>query len=244
VNPNLAPALLREHARDSGDREALLRPGNKVAAFRQRAKYGVGLSAGRFRVSESRAQLARSTEAIGRGNFLRTLVRHNVRSMARPSDATRAARTLRPIRICEMAGVSRQTRQKWVDRQLLAQRSECGELELIELVVLRALYASIRKSHVPIAWGHVQPRLRDAIPAESVTVVWDMQTRVAVLASEESDVFALVAHGRPVQVLDLGTEIALARQAFRNEVDTQRATRRTSSRTAAPRSSSHGGKDH
>jgi hypothetical protein len=135
------------------------------------------------------------------------------------------ARGLRPARICEFAGVIRQTRDKWVDRGLLSARVDCGELDVVELVALKTLYASVRKSHVPIAWTQVQPKLRETIPATGFVLVWDVQARRASFAHDATQVFQLVTHGRPVQVVDLATPIDLARKAFRNEVDAGRSDR-------------------
>jgi hypothetical protein len=110
-------------------------------------------------------------------------------------------------------------------------------------VVLKLLLETLRKKDAKLAWTSVRPQLRDLMPGPQLTFVWDPQRRAAELALEPEAIVPLVRHGRPVQVLDLGSEVERARDAFRREVEAvaiqeaarqaQRAPRRT-----IPRSSS------
>jgi hypothetical protein len=129
-----------------------------------------------------------------------------------------APRSIRPSRVCEICGVLRQTRQKWIDRGLLQERSACGEIDLMETVVLRILFATIRKSHVRIAWQQIQHRLRETIPNQGLTIIWDVERREATLVTADASVIGAVRHGRPVQVIPLDEPIAAAREAFRKEI--------------------------
>lgn len=57
------------------------------------------------------------------------------------------------------------------------------------------------------------------MPGPQLTLVWDPRRRAARLALGEAEVVELVRHGRPVQVLDLGSAVEDAREAFRREID-------------------------
>jgi hypothetical protein len=135
--------------------------------------------------------------------------------MVHRPDVTRA---ISRSRLCEIGGVNRQTRDKWVARGLLPDNAPCGELDLIALVVLNALYGTIKKGHVPIAWRQIESDLRQSVPAGGLKLVWDIQARKAALASDDASVVELVRHGGPVHVIDLAERIDAVRTAFRNEL--------------------------
>jgi hypothetical protein len=136
-------------------------------------------------------------------------------SMARRADDERS---ITRSRVCEIGGVNRQTRDKWAARGLLLNRDRCGELDLVELVVLSTINRTIRKGHVPIAWNQVRAKLREGLPTSGLTLVWDVQARKAEFARDERAIVDLVRHGRPVHVIDLAAPIDAARRAFRNEL--------------------------
>lgn len=141
---------------------------------------------------------------------------------------------LRGSRLCEISGVLRQTRDKWAARGLLRAADDYDEFDLVELVVLNLLFSSLKKSHVPIAWRQVQPKLRDLLPSPVLTLVWDPQNRKAEFAFEAETIVALVNHGRPVHVIDLGPPVFRAREAFRRDTDARRA-QPTADQLLAPR---------
>jgi hypothetical protein len=118
-----------------------------------------------------------------------------------------------------MCGVIRQTRDKWADEGLLRRRDEYDQYDLIELVILSLLLQTLRKRDAKLAWRSVRPQLRDVIAGPHLMLVWDVQQRSAGLALTPEDVVALVSHGRPVQVLDVGRLVEEAREAFRREAD-------------------------
>jgi hypothetical protein len=122
-------------------------------------------------------------------------------------------------RICEISGVNRQTRDKWVRDGLLRKSESYDQLDLIELVVLNLLLATLRKKEAKLAWIRIRPQLRDVMPSSSLTLVWDGQRRNAELALANDDIVACVRHGRPVHVIDVGTPIEQAREAFRREME-------------------------
>ena len=121
--------------------------------------------------------------------------------------------------MCEIGGVNRQTRDKWADEGLLGKRDDYDQLDLLELVVLKLLLGTLRKKDAKIAWSTIRPKLRELMPGQSLTLVWDAQRRTAELALAHEEIAPLVLHGRPVQVVNLGTAIHEARSAFRRELD-------------------------
>jgi hypothetical protein len=133
----------------------------------------------------------------------------------RPDDAPR----LRGSRLCEITGVIRQTRDKWAQRGLLRSADDYDQFDLVELAVLKLLFDSLKKSHVTIAWARVRPNLREVMPGPQLTLVWDPQRRSAELSFDADEIVALARHGRPVHVLDLGSAVEWAREAFRREVE-------------------------
>lgn len=124
-------------------------------------------------------------------------------------------------RLCEISGVLRQTRDKWAGRGLVRAADHYDELDIVELVVLKSLFDSLKKSHVRIAWSQVRAELRGLVPGPTLSLVWDPQHRVAKLAFDDATIVTLVRHGRPVHVLDLGPSVKRARDAFRREVSAE-----------------------
>jgi hypothetical protein len=115
--------------------------------------------------------------------------------------------------------VIRQSRDRWVERGLLRRSDDYDEFDLLELVVLKLLFDTLRKSHVELAWSRVRPSLREVIPGSHLTLVWDIQHRSAELSLDDATLSRLVRHGRLVQALDIGKAIDEARRAFRREIE-------------------------
>lgn len=121
-------------------------------------------------------------------------------------------------RLCEISGVNRQTRDKWARDGLLRKGDEYDEFDLVEVVVLHLLLDKLRKKDAKVAWARVRPQLRGLLPGPKLTLVWDGQCRTADLVIDDDAIVSLVRHGRPVQVVDLGTEVRRARDAFRRDI--------------------------
>jgi hypothetical protein len=136
-------------------------------------------------------------------------------------------RTLSGARLSEVVGVLRQTRDAWAARGLLRRRDRYELFDLVELAVLSELSKFLRKHDVPVAWAQVRPALKTVVATPSLALVWDSQERRATLTFEDNEIMALVRHGRPIQVIDLGARIASARGAF------DRETRRDGASTVA-----------
>lgn len=139
-------------------------------------------------------------------------------------------------RLCEISGVNRQTRDKWARDGLLRKGDDYDQLDLVELVILKLLLETLRKKEAKLAWAGIRPHLRNLMPGPQLTLVWDPQRRAAKLALTDEEIVPLVRHGRPVQVLDLGTAVDDARAAFRREVEAlavQAEARRRAQQSAA-----------
>ena len=121
--------------------------------------------------------------------------------------------------MCEISGVNRQTRDKWARDGLLRKADSYDQLDLIEVVVLKLLLATLRKKEAKLAWLQVGPKLRELMPGPQLTLVWDGQRRAAELGLTADEIVPLVRHGRPVQVIDIGTPIEHAREAYRRELE-------------------------
>jgi hypothetical protein len=134
---------------------------------------------------------------------------------ARPDDPLR----LSGSRLCEITGVNRQTRDTWTDAGLLRKGNDYDQFDLVELVVLKLLLDTLPKKHAKFAWTRVRSQLKELMPGPQLTLVWDPQRRSAELAFDAEAIIPLVRHGRPVQVLDLGSAVELAREAFRREAE-------------------------
>jgi hypothetical protein len=151
---------------------------------------------------------------------------------AQPDDAAR----LNGSRLCEIAGVIRQTRDKWASQGLLRAADGYEEIDVIEVVILNALLTSLKKGHAKVAWVQVRPKLRDVMPGPGLAVVWDHQRRNAELVLDDSTIGSSVRHGRPVQVVDVGSAVLHAREAFRRDLQRSSATRPVRTRARKRRS--------
>ena len=106
---------------------------------------------------------------------------------------------------------------------MLRKAAEYDEFDLVETVVLKLLLDALPKRHAKVAWPGVRPVLRDVVPGPELTLVWDAERRSAELAFGGEAIVSLVRHGRPVQVLDVGSAVTRAREAFRRDVEATRA---------------------
>jgi hypothetical protein len=120
-------------------------------------------------------------------------------------------------RLCAMTGVRYQTRDRWAQRGLLRKAPSYGELDLIEQLVLKALLATIPKSHVDLVWDQVRGALRGIAGNNRAALVWDSELRQAKVSRSDAALSTLVRHGRPVYVLPLGEIASQARAAYRAE---------------------------
>ena len=218
MHDQLTPILIGQNRSDQGDVVALWGPGEEIASVWDRPEELFCSLAELCGLSERRAKLRCSSHEMSTFycNSLGILVRHNMRSMSTSPDKT--AR-LSGSRICEISGVNRQTRDRWVDHGLLRKSDSYDQLDLIEVVVLKLLLSTLRKKEAKLAWMRVRPQLRELMPGPQLTLVWDGQRRAAELALTDDQVVALIRHGRPVQVVDLGTPIEQGREAFRRELE-------------------------
>jgi hypothetical protein len=120
-------------------------------------------------------------------------------------------------RLCAMTGVRYQTRDRWAQRGLLRKAPSYGELDLIEQLVLKALLATIPKSHVNLVWDQVRGALPGIAGNDRAALVWDSELRQAKVSRSDAALSNLVRHGRPVYVLALGEIASQGRAAYRAE---------------------------
>jgi hypothetical protein len=153
--------------------------------------------------------------------------------MATKSD--RFAR-LTASRVCALTGVRPQTRDTWVNRGLLRSAMTYGELDVIEQAVVKALLATLPKSHVDFVWHEARPCLRGRVITAATDLVWDPQVRRVSVTTAASKLRAAVRHGRPVHVIPLGELVVGARAVYRAEVEA--AARAEAARSTARRKGS------
>lgn len=140
-------------------------------------------------------------------------------------------------RLCRITNVLPQTRVTWVQRNLLATKAAYGQVDVVEQVVLKELLSSLPKGDVSVAWEQLRPTLRDTIPVESLTVVWDPTHLQAQLTADAAAIGHAVRHGRPSYAIPVGEAIVLARSAYKAEAKAFAARRRRRPRAGGkPRS--------
>ena len=137
-------------------------------------------------------------------------------------------------RLCAMTGVRYQTRDRWAKRGLLRKAPPYGELDLIEQLVLKALLATIPKSHVDLVWYQVRGDLRGIAGNNRAALVWDSELRQAKVSRSDAALSNLVRHGRPVYVLPLGEIVSQARAAYRAEARAAKRAAQARAHTANP----------
>lgn len=134
------------------------------------------------------------------------------------SDTTRR---LTEAQVCEIAGTSQQRRQHWVKRGWLQKAASegCGLVDALELVQLKALIDVLGPTDGPVAWLQVRADLEQPFPVDPLDVIFDAQFKHAAVASAESDLRAMIAHGRPIRVVALAGVRAQTAEAFRRLAD-------------------------
>jgi hypothetical protein len=118
--------------------------------------------------------------------------------------------------VCEIAGTSQQRRQGWVKRQWLrkATRDGCGLRDALELAQLKALIDVLGPTDGPVAWLQVRTDLDEPFSTGPLDVVFDVQFKRAVVARADTDLRAVIAHGRPIRVVALASMRAHTADAF------------------------------
>jgi hypothetical protein len=137
-------------------------------------------------------------------------------------------------RLSAMTGVRYQTRDRWAQRGLLRKAPSYGELDLIEQLVLKALLATIPKSHVDLVWEQVRGALRGIAGHNRAALVWDSELRQAKVTRSDAALSNLVRHGRPVYVLPLGEIASQARAAYRAEARAAKRAAQARAQAANP----------
>jgi hypothetical protein len=122
--------------------------------------------------------------------------------MAQPADGTGLSET----QICELAGVTRQRRESWVDRGLLeeAPASGCRLREALDVAQLRALISALGPTDGVAAWQQTGEEIAAIAAEERVGVLFDLERKRAELVDEEAKLSEKINHGRPVRLVDLG----------------------------------------
>lgn len=132
---------------------------------------------------------------------------------ARPDDAGK----LTEAQICELAGTSQQRRQTWVSRGLLrkAPGTGCGISDALGLAQLLRLVEVLGPTDGIAAWQQAHEELEQPFAVDVLDVVFDLELKEAVVVRDPRVVGELVAHGRPVRLVRLGTRRAEISSAFR-----------------------------
>lgn len=134
-------------------------------------------------------------------------------------------------RLCEVTGVSPQTRNEWVKRKLVDRKDRYGQIDVIEQSVLKALLAGeVKKGHVPLFWQQVRVFLRRRVLSEADVLVWDPQERQATFVSTAEETRRAVVHGRSIFAVPIGEVGVRARDRYLKEMSTRR-TESTDSRS-------------
>lgn len=119
--------------------------------------------------------------------------------------------------VCSLTGVRPQTRETWVKRGLLRSAKQYGELDVIEQAVVKALLATLPKSHVDYVWHELRPCLR-RLGHHETAWVWDPQARSASETTSAEQLRDAVLHGRPVYAIPVGLIAVEARAVYRAEI--------------------------
>lgn len=96
-----------------------------------------------------------------------------------------------------------------------ATRDGCGLRDALELVQLKALIDLLGPTDGPVAWLQVRADLEQPFPPDPLDVVFDAQLKRAVVARADSDLRAMIAHGRPIRVVALASVREQTAEAFR-----------------------------
>jgi hypothetical protein len=115
--------------------------------------------------------------------------------------------------LARAAGVVPQTRDTWVDRGLLTRKERYFLADLLELIALKTVLRYLAKGDAADAWEQIQPDI-GAIKTVDTAVIWDGERGQARIVSGPEAIAEAVLHGRPVQAMAIGAELAEARAAF------------------------------
>lgn len=135
-------------------------------------------------------------------------------------------RRLTEAQVCEITGTSQQRRQGWAKRRWLrkAPQGGCGLLDALELAQLKALIDVLGPTDGPVAWLQVRADLEQPFPAEQLDIVFDVQFKRAVVSRADTDLRAVIAHGRPIRLVALADLRDQTAGAFRRLAEIGRAS--------------------
>lgn len=147
-----------------------------------------------------------------------------MRILSKDTDGIKLSET----QICELAGVSRQRREGWVDRELLRETPAggCELTDALAVAQLGALIAALGPTDGVAAWQQVIEEFEDCAIGETVDVLFDLQRKHAMVVGKREMLGELIDHGRPVRLVPLGplrAEVAAAFDRLRVAVQTRPA---------------------
>lgn len=117
-------------------------------------------------------------------------------------------------KLCDIAGISRGTRARWAEAELLSKGAQLGELDLIEAVVFGRLVKELGVDDARIAWPDIRPQLR-ALGSGQLDVVYDLQDHRAHLTRTADEVYEVSSTGRLLRILPMQERLDAAREAAR-----------------------------
>ena len=108
--------------------------------------------------------------------------------------------------LCDLAGVSRQVRAKWIEKHLLSgpRSGRCGDAALYELTALAYLVSVLGFEEALVAWAQREPEWLAPPRKRRCDVVYDLEQKLAVTTGTDVEVAQAVRHGRLVRVVALG----------------------------------------
>jgi hypothetical protein len=141
-------------------------------------------------------------------------------------------------KLCEMIGIPQAQRRALVDRGVLRPvgREGCSLHDAIELAAYQRLAQVLLPREVAVAWEQLREALSRRVPSGTFDLVFDKQMGTAELAFNAREVRRLIAHERPVHLIQLGPRLREISDAFRRWSSVQKAPRL--SKTQARRSRS------
>jgi hypothetical protein len=132
-----------------------------------------------------------------------------------------------PVAIaCEIAGVSRQVRDKWIKRKLIlgTTAGSCSLEQLLDLVAFAEMVGCVGFEDARLAWPQVCEACRAGWDGDRLDVVLDLQLKHAVLACDDAEIAEAVRHGRTTRTIDLRRRLTIVAEAFERVVLVLRTT--------------------
>lgn len=126
--------------------------------------------------------------------------------------------TLPASTVCDLAGVLRQTRDKWVKRKILASGSRLTVDDLVELAVFSLLSSQIGFEDARRAWLDVRSELAASIHEGRCILIVDLQRKRGELAVEQETALGSLAHGRPLRMYNLRKPVSQLQDDFAHAV--------------------------